>query len=158
MFRFILITFSCFLCFVDIHSSEIDTFIYHELCSFLISENKILAKDTIGTDSFSLLYISDILEDNKANLEDSLGVYVFNKIGIQDDINYILIKSNNSYAVFKENDPLSIFIYLFTIKEKYPLILNSELCNEYIEKLMKVNRHPIIGIPKGKLLFYSALK
>jgi hypothetical protein len=132
--------------------------IYRELSSFLVSENKIQAKDTIGIDPFLLLYISNILEDNEANLHDSFGVYVFNKLGLHDDINYILIKRDDSYAIFKENDPLSIFTYLFEIKEKYPQTLDSVRLNEYIEKIMKINNRPIIGIPKGKLFFYSALK
>ncbi len=157
MIRTILLFITCFLCFESIHCSETDIFIYRELNSFLISENKIQAKDTIGIDPSSLLYFSNLLEDNGVNLLDSFGIYVFNKIGLEDDVNYILIKRDNSFAVFKENDLLTIITYLFSIKEKYPQILNSEDCNEYIKKLIEKNKLLIIGIPRGKLLFYSTL-
>ena len=155
MIRKILIPVIFFLCFENLHCAEIDDSIYRDLCSFLVSENKIEAKDTVGIEPSEFIRIYDILRGDKVNLNDKFGIFLFNRIGY-DHLVYILIKKDYTYAVFRENDPILILKYLFLKIEECPQIVSPEDLNKFVKYLIKINDPGLlIGEIRGKLTFIT---
>ena len=97
-----------------------------ELTCFLINQNKISKKDTVGVDPSSLILLFNILYDESLELMSDFSIYGFNKVGLEDDIDYLLIKVNQTYAIFKSNDILTIFTYLTEKSKFYPLVVNEK--------------------------------
>lgn len=139
-------------CTLPIFGAKNDNNIYRSLRNFLSSED--LPSDS-STLKDSSIYVEELLIGGN-DFSKPFGVYLFNKKGNFDTSDYLLIKENNSYVIYKENNILSIVYHLLSINEKCPKLLCDKSCFEYIKKISAL-KEPLlrVGEKRGPFIFIN---
>ena len=124
------------------------------LCDFLVSEGAISVNDTI-TDGEPSVYVEELLNKGK-DFSQHFGVYLFNYIGAYDFINYILIKENENYWIYKENNTLHIISHILNINKESSTLLSDSICLEYIKRINTLKETPVcVGEKKGIFVYFN---
>ena len=134
--------------------------IYYDLYSFLIQfqDNTPALDPEIKVED--QLYIYDALDSCKLrcgiNLQDSFRVYKFNYLcdGCED---FILIKFESSYHIFKENNLNAVLRKLLEIRNSRPDLLPENLFDNYL-KMMAQSRPMDVVKQNGHLNYYYNLR
>lgn len=143
---------SIFLCIaINAYSISNDKMM-KSLCDFLVSEGVMLKNDTV-TGGGSSVYVEELINGGN-DFSQHFGVYLFNYIGAYDFINYILIKENKKYWIYKENSPLKVISHLLNINEQSPTLLSDSTCLEYIKRINVIKETPVIVGKKEGIFFY----
>lgn len=145
---------SIFLCLATNAYCISNNEIIKSLCDFLVSEGVMLANDTV-TGGKPSIYVEELI--NRGNdFSQHFGVYLFNYIGAYDFINYILIKENKNYWIYKENSPLKVVSHLLSINEQSPTLLSDSTCFEYIKRINALKETPVcVGEKKGIFVYFN---
>jgi len=147
-----LLLFIIISCSVSISSASNNNIVIESLCDFLVKEGLINDSD-ITLSKVKIVKVEELLHGGK-DLSRPFGVYVFNKMGAYDFIDYVLIKSNEDYWIYKENNASSIISHLLSINKAFPSLLSDDLCFEYIKRIVLLNESQLcVGQKRGMFIF-----
>jgi hypothetical protein len=134
--------------------------IYCDLYKFLVSVGDMPQDMIHKLDSNKLeqyLYIFDILKDDFPNKPDlaktSFGIFKFQYDGCIDCGFYVLIKYDESFKVYFQNDVVLILKELIKIRKENSDLVDSNLYEAYIEAILDDN----VGIYDGKKVIVQTI-
>ena len=135
--------------------------IYNDLYTFLIQKGSmpqgmdwVLECDTCKQQH---LYLFNILKDDFPDIPDFInipfGIYKFQYDGCMDCGFYVLIKYNDNYAVYYQNEVTLIIKNLIEIKKNNPDLIDSKLFEDYIEAITDDR----LGVNNERLIYYHTI-
>jgi hypothetical protein len=124
--------------------------VYNDLSKFLINEGYM--KEEIYNNHYREIYIFELITETMypSIVNTPFGIYKFSYSGC-DDCGYdVLIKHDDKYMVFYQNELGLILKILVKIKEENPGLINCDQFEAYVKALSNVNK----GINGGSLHVY----
>jgi len=139
--------------------------IYRDICLFLVYRNIITEEYMLDfKDDYSeLIFISEIRQKNalpqKPDFSERFGIYKFGYMEVTNNLNFILIKCDDNFKIFRRSQTDFIINEIIKIRDESPELIDESLFYQYVKGITDYNKPDIILAKEfGSILFMEMLR